>query len=59
MFKQDISKMNFKKEVGITIKSKKTSVSSHAAQPVRNTELYVIVSSNTCSQTYVQIKHSL
>ena len=54
-----------KKEVGIAIKVTKQ-VARHAARPVRNTELYVTimhqpvtVSSSTCSQTCVQIKHSL
>ena len=30
----------FEKEVGIAIKSKETSIASHAVQPVGNTELY-------------------
>ena len=32
--------MNLKKGVGIVIKSKETSIASHAVRPVGNTELY-------------------
>ena len=32
--------VNFKKEAEIAIKSKETSIASHAVRPVGNTELY-------------------
>ena len=49
------------KEVGIEIKSKET---SSQLEPVRNSHVTIMhqpvtVSSNTCSQMHVQIKHSL
>ena len=53
--------LNLKKEVGIVIKSKET---SSQIEPARNSHVTIMhqiitISSNTCSQMHVHIKHSL